>query len=760
MHGIFISYRREDAAGYAGRLYDRLAAHFGDERVFMDVEGIEPGADFVDAIERAVGSCEALIVIIGSEWLGTDNAGRRRLDDPADFVRLETATALARGIRVVPVLVDGAVMPRADQLPKELAPLTRRQAVELSHKQWDASTGELIRTLEKILNPDKARIAKISRAEPKPPAEPPPFQPQPQAEPQPHPSPPQTLVGERRFDLRYWGIGAALVLVAGTLLYLTQPWRDGTKPPPTLTFLRVTPAQVEFGEQPLQVAGPASVVTLANGGGVPLRVRGVKIEGPNAAEFTLGESQCSERKLDPGESCSIKVTFIPRASGSRVATLAITTEGTSAAAAVSVQGRGMESVAAVATPPLDKPNATPAVRPAPAPEHKPEIAVAPPKILSFESRVADDKVQLCYRAENVASATITPQPGAVKIVNSSAKGCVSVSADVGDTYTLTARSATGEVVSRSLAVAARASTSAPQLVTVPDLVGKLRRDAVAELEKAGLEMRVIEDKLDPGASVAVDSVVSQLPRGGERLKAGGRVILHVAAAPALAPVAPAPAPAAPALASAAPTPASAGAAPGPPAALAAAFPRVGDTWHYRVRSIWKNVEARTFVHQVTAVSGREVRETMSDVTDGDNASESKSFGPDPHFVEWRGKGYSFIEFNPFLQVFGALQPDTAWKSLFVPVEDPFYTNWYSQGRVVGWDSVSVPAGTFKALRVELNSSRQAKASSAIPEPQRVQYVIWYAPEAKRTIKHVRTVWAANGAKLDEHTYVLVKYRVQ
>jgi hypothetical protein len=187
---------------------------------------------------------------------------------------------------------------------------------------------------------------------------------------------------------------------------------------------------------------------------------------------------------------------------------------------------------------------------------------------------------------------------------------------------------------------------------------------------------------------------------------------------------------------------------------------VGDTWVYRVRSIWKNVEESTFAHRVTAVSEREVRETMSEVASGDNASESKSFGPDPHFVEWRGKGYYHVEFNPFLHVFGALQPDTAWKSLTAPVDDPFYGNWYSQGRVIGWDSVSVPAGTFKALRVELNSSRPAKAGAAIPEPQRVQYLIWYASDAKRTIKHVRTVWAANGTRLDEHTYELVKYRVQ
>ncbi|MCW8949274.1 MAG: toll/interleukin-1 receptor domain-containing protein, partial [Sedimenticola sp.] len=91
MDGIFISYRRDDSAGYAGRLYDRLAAHFGAERVFMDVEGIDPGTDFVDAIERAVTSCKVLIVLIGHEWLEIDDgSGHRRLDDPNDFIRIET----------------------------------------------------------------------------------------------------------------------------------------------------------------------------------------------------------------------------------------------------------------------------------------------------------------------------------------------------------------------------------------------------------------------------------------------------------------------------------------------------------------------------------------------------------------------------------------------------------------------------------------------------------------------------------------------
>ncbi|MBP5998395.1 MAG: toll/interleukin-1 receptor domain-containing protein [Azonexus sp.] len=169
MDGIFISYRRDDSAGYAGRLYDRLAAHFGAERVFMDVEGIEPGLDFVDAIEEAVSSCRVLIAVIGDEWTNSaDAAGRRRLDDPNDFIRLETGAALKRGIRVVPVLVGGAVMPLAAELPEELKALTRRQAIEINHKQWEASTGELIRTLESILKtpPADAAASKQPSADP------------------------------------------------------------------------------------------------------------------------------------------------------------------------------------------------------------------------------------------------------------------------------------------------------------------------------------------------------------------------------------------------------------------------------------------------------------------------------------------------------------------------------------------------------------------------------------------------------------------
>jgi hypothetical protein len=148
---IFINYRREDSAGHAGRLFDRLRARFPG-RVFMDIDTIEPGADFVDVIEQAVGKCEVLIVMIGRDWLRIKDAtGRRRLDNPEDFVRLEVASALARNIRVIPVLVEDASMPRVDDLPPDLARLARRNAIELSDGRWAFDVDRLLQTIEGVL---------------------------------------------------------------------------------------------------------------------------------------------------------------------------------------------------------------------------------------------------------------------------------------------------------------------------------------------------------------------------------------------------------------------------------------------------------------------------------------------------------------------------------------------------------------------------------------------------------------------------------
>jgi hypothetical protein len=152
MAGVFISYRREDSPGHAGRIFDRLRARFGPGVVFMDVTAIDAGADFVDAIERAVGTCDVLLAIIGPQWAAaTDSGGRKRLDNPNDFIRLEIAGALKRQVRVVPVLVDDAPLPASADLPDDLQPLLRRNAIELRDARWDADIDQLIASLDRIV---------------------------------------------------------------------------------------------------------------------------------------------------------------------------------------------------------------------------------------------------------------------------------------------------------------------------------------------------------------------------------------------------------------------------------------------------------------------------------------------------------------------------------------------------------------------------------------------------------------------------------
>jgi WD40 repeat protein len=152
--GVFISYRRQDSSGLAGRLYDRLAHHFGDDHVFMDVDTIAPGVDFAEVITQAVSACQLLLAIIGPHWLATtDKDGRRRLEDPDDIVRLEIATALERDIRVIPILVEGAVMPRRQELPEGLTGLARRNALSLRHESFHSDTTRLLNKIELILRP-------------------------------------------------------------------------------------------------------------------------------------------------------------------------------------------------------------------------------------------------------------------------------------------------------------------------------------------------------------------------------------------------------------------------------------------------------------------------------------------------------------------------------------------------------------------------------------------------------------------------------
>jgi hypothetical protein len=149
---IFINYRREIDAAAAGRLSDRLIQHFDRERLFMDIDHIEPGVDFVKALDDQVAKCGAFIAVIGPGWTDLKNAeGKRRLHQPNDYVRIEIESALKRDIRIIPVLVDGARMPTAEELPRSLKALVRRNAVPLSHHRFGPEVDALARTLQRVL---------------------------------------------------------------------------------------------------------------------------------------------------------------------------------------------------------------------------------------------------------------------------------------------------------------------------------------------------------------------------------------------------------------------------------------------------------------------------------------------------------------------------------------------------------------------------------------------------------------------------------
>ena len=166
---IFICYRREDTAAYAGRLGDALVERFGRNSVFMDVDTIEAGVDFNDEIDRAIGHCDALIALIGPRWLEAASARGRRLDDPQDFVRVEIGHALDRNIRVIPTLVGGAQMPDAGDLPGDIAKLAKRNAVELTDKRFRTDLQSLVEPLERIAQQKRDRaLATVPNTAPLP----------------------------------------------------------------------------------------------------------------------------------------------------------------------------------------------------------------------------------------------------------------------------------------------------------------------------------------------------------------------------------------------------------------------------------------------------------------------------------------------------------------------------------------------------------------------------------------------------------------
>jgi len=221
-HSIFISYRRDDSEGEAGRLFDDLVRVFGNDSVFMDVAGIAPGLDFRKAIDDNVAGCGVFLTIIGSQWAtitGTD--GKRRLDDDNDFVRLEIASALARNIAVIPVLVHDARMPHPEQLPDNIKDLAYRNSVEISHARWNSDVQLLIDALKQYVTTSTATESQPVHAT-VPVQLPPPVSTDAPVKPPPSRLP--WIVG---------GIAVALVLaVIGYFVARPSPINDATKTPP------------------------------------------------------------------------------------------------------------------------------------------------------------------------------------------------------------------------------------------------------------------------------------------------------------------------------------------------------------------------------------------------------------------------------------------------------------------------------------------------------------------------------------------------
>ncbi len=221
MGGIFISYRREDSGPYAGRLRDTLSSHFGADQIFRDIDRINPGERFPHVIEQAVGSCDALLALIGPRWLSIKDENRqRRLDDPKDYLRQEIIAALGRDdVLVIPVLIGPVPMPGHDDLPEPLAALAEHHAVRVSDEGWDDQVARLIRSLEPVVQD----VSPAPRHEPprrEPPHQPSAWQPQPfvqQSPPwQPRPAgpPPQPSSSRSAFPTGLVVAAAVLVVVA------------------------------------------------------------------------------------------------------------------------------------------------------------------------------------------------------------------------------------------------------------------------------------------------------------------------------------------------------------------------------------------------------------------------------------------------------------------------------------------------------------------------------------------------------------------
>ena len=154
---IFISYRRDDTSWVTTSIYQSLLKHFSKDQIFRDVDSIPYGVDFFQLIENEVSKCDAFIVVIGKDWLKLTDV-TNTLENSTDFVRIEIATAFKRNVRVIPVIIDGARMPKPNELPDEMKPLSRINAVPVSNARFNTDISHLIEILQETFNTRRKEI--------------------------------------------------------------------------------------------------------------------------------------------------------------------------------------------------------------------------------------------------------------------------------------------------------------------------------------------------------------------------------------------------------------------------------------------------------------------------------------------------------------------------------------------------------------------------------------------------------------------------
>jgi beta-lactam-binding protein with PASTA domain len=527
--GVFISYRREFDAGWAPWLYDKLSDHFGANRIFMDLDSIAAGDDFVKVITNSVASCRVLIILIGKDWAGAlDAEGRRRLDDRGDFVRLEIESALKHGVRVIPLLIEGATMPPHAELPGTLAPIVYRQALTLTatHRRYDAEN--LVKAVERALDQPKVEPTQV----PSPPVVP------------PAPPPSQLQAAVQPTVAR--GLRSSNIEVRLT--------NSGQAPRSVVLRTTALPDRVRITPDRVRVQVPAGATAktrirvhaptpLWRGKGRDVGVR-VQIGGPDVVPATL-ESRFRQRPVFAvlGLPALIAVLVLavglsialPTRAGADVVVPSVATDESSAR--IALQQAGLK--VAIST-----------IRSSTIPKGK-IIQTGP----AAGTRVPRDSIVILYVSAG-AAASHTPSPsGSAKPTKTADGGCGTVPPVIGLSKN-EARSAirnaglgyhtvyqhsgsvnAGDVISTKPEAGASACnrvelyvSSGPEpveVVTVPVLTGLSQQEAQQALDRCGLSYHLAFQASDTAAG----TVIASDPAGGAEVPADTQVTLVIAAQP-------------------------------------------------------------------------------------------------------------------------------------------------------------------------------------------------------------------------------------